>query len=111
MGVETQTPAPPSRAGSKTTLAAWARSFLLAGLLSLLTNAVACAAFYAVAAPKLISLLIEPISLLLLPASVFMMSIEHGHDVVGDQILWASLAFYWVFFLGLLRLLARRRHT
>lgn len=59
-------------------------------------------------APKWLSLIFEPISLLLLPGLVAGVVHTSPHDLEASVVLWAALLFYFVLFFCLLEWRARR---
>jgi hypothetical protein len=70
-------------------------------LSALLTGAlmyVACDAMYFTTAPKLISLLVEPFSLLLMPGLVVAIAFAGAHDFTPISVVCIAAAFYFGFF-------------
>jgi hypothetical protein len=61
-------------------------------------------------APKAISLLFEPISLLLMPGLLVSMLTSGPHDYSPHFVAYVSFVFYAVFFYGVLHWLSRRRN-
>jgi len=83
-----------------------ARAILCAGLLV----GTAIAANFLTTAPKSISLILEPISLLLMPGLVVSILTAGPHDYSPLTVAGVSLLFYAIFFYAALHWLARRRN-
>ena len=70
----------------------------------------AMAANYLTTASKSISLLFEPVSLLLMPGLIVSILTAGPHDYSPHNVTIVSLAFYFVFFYAVLHWLSRRRN-
>ena len=91
------------------TARALARHLLSAALLTAILLALASAALDLTTAPALVSLLVEPFSLLLMPGMLISIAIAGRHDEVSARaVLIASACFYFVAFS---LLLAHRSRT
>ena len=90
-----------------------ARRVLLSALLTTALLACACAALFVTAAPAALSLLIEPVSLLLTPGLLLALAIAGHHDFAATHVIVGSAVFYFAFFYAVLALRARRgnRHS
>ncbi len=71
--------------------------------------AIAAAANFLTSAPKAISLLFEPISLLLMPGLLAAFAIAGPHDYSPTTVVVVSTVFYTAFFYFALSWLSRRR--
>jgi len=90
------------------TLRRTAFSLLLAAALV----AVSSAAIYVTSAPRLISLLVEPFSLLLFPGLFIAMAAAAPRDFTSQSVvLWSMLIYTPLFFLALRALGRSQRHT
>ena len=58
--------------------------------------ALSAAALYAANAPELLSSLIQPVSLLLLPGFAVAMAVSGNHDFSPQVAVLAAFGFYWV---------------
>lgn len=76
---------------------AWSR-VLLSAVLSAVVVAVATEAMFVTTAPKLVSLLVEPFSLLLMPGLVAAILIAGPHDFSPGSVVFISAVFYFGFF-------------
>ena len=95
---------------------------LLAAILSAGVTAAASGAVFVTTAPALVSLLVEPVSLLLIPGLLVAMILanatkpfhhaggkEPTHDFTPQAVVAGALLFYFAFFLVALASYARRR--
>jgi len=69
----------------------------------------AVAAVYATTMPASISLVVEPLSLLLLPGLVFSILAAGAHDFAPETVIYASFVWYLVFFYLIFTWRYRRR--
>ena len=69
-----------------------------AALLSAVLVAVATAGMYVTTAPRLISLLLEPFSLLLMPGLVVAVMLAGPHDFSPGSVVFIAVVFYCGFF-------------
>ena len=86
--------------------AAW-RRVLLSAAISAVLMYVATEAMYVTTAPKLISLVVEPLSLLLMPGLVGAIVVAGAHDFTPGSVLFLSAIFYFAFFYGALTWLSK----
>lgn len=88
---------------------AW-RLLLAAGLTSLLL-ALAYAGLFVTTAPAIVSLLIQPFSLLLMPGFIAASLAAGRHDFSPQMIILTSVPFYFVFFYAILGRRLTRAHN
>ena len=86
--------------------APWQRVLLSAAITALLIY-VATEAMYVTTAPKLVSLIVEPFSLLLMPGLVVAILLAGAHDFTPGSVLFLSAIFYFAFFYGALTWLSK----
>jgi hypothetical protein len=88
----------------------WLRALMAAGA-TVAVVGVASAGLLFSTARESVSLVFEPLSLMLMPGMLFGMYQAGPHDLEPKVILWASFGFYFAFFFALLewRAWSRRR--
>jgi hypothetical protein len=77
--------------------AAWRRVLLSAAITALLLY-LATEAMFVSTAPKLVSLVVEPFSLLLMPGLVVAIVLAGPHDFTPGSVLFIAAMFYFAFF-------------
>ena len=77
--------------------AAWRRVLLSAAITALLLY-LATEAMFVSTAPKLVSLVVEPFSLLLMPGLVVAIILAGPHDFTPGSVLFIAAMFYFAFF-------------
>ena len=88
---------------------AFALRVLIAATAAALVVGMASAGLLFSTAPERISLILEPMSLMLMPGLLFGIYEAGPHDLNPKVILWASGVFYFLFFLVVLEWWARHR--
>lgn len=86
--------------------AAWRRVLLSAAITALLLY-VATEAMFVTTAPKLVSLVLEPFSLLLMPGLAVSILLAGAHDFTPGSVLFLSAIFYFAFFYWVLTWLSK----
>ena len=76
---------------------AW-RRVLVSSVITAAAVSIATAAMFVTTAPKLVSLLVEPFSLLLMPGLVVAIIIAGPHDFSPGSVVFISAVFYFAFF-------------
>ena len=74
------------------------RRLLLSALLTGVLLAVSTAGMCVTSAPRLVSLLVEPFSLLLMPGLVVAIVVAGAHDFSPVSVVWIAAGFYFGFF-------------
>ena len=62
-------------------------------------------------APKILSLIVEPFSLLLMPGLLIALAVAGQHDFSSTVVLTASACFYFMFFFVAITRCTRAQHT
>ena len=94
---------------SKSRLRTSALHLLLSACLTAATMAVAYAALFVTTTPALVSLVVEPFSLLLLPGLLVSFAIGSHHDPSAGAVLLGAASFYLLLFYAVLA--RRERHA
>ena len=79
-------------------LAAARRRVLLSAAITAVLLYVATQAMFVTTAPKIISLIVEPFSLLLMPGLVVAILLAGAHDFTPGSVLFVAAIFYFAFF-------------
>ena len=79
-------------------LAAVLRRLAISAVLTAVLLVVSCAAMYVTFAPRIVSLLIEPFSLLLMPGLVVAIVMAGAHDFTPISVVCVAAIFYFCFF-------------
>ena len=77
--------------------APWRRVLLSAAITALLLL-VATEAMFVTTAPRLVSLLVEPFSLLLMPGLIVAIALAGAHDFTPGSVVFIAAVFYFAFF-------------
>jgi len=88
-------------------VSATVRRLASAALLAALLVSVATVAMYVTSAPKIVSLLVEPFSLLLMPGLVVAVTLSGPHDFSPGSVVFIAAIFYFGFFYWALPGIAR----
>ena len=79
-------------------IASIVRRVIWSAILTAALVTVASCAMYVTAAPKFVSLVAEPFSLLLMPGLVAAVILSGPHDFIPTDVVYLAAIFYFVFF-------------
>jgi hypothetical protein len=86
------------------------RRLAISALLTAVLIAVATEGMFVTSAPRLVSLLVEPFSLLLMPGLVVAVILAGPHDFSPISVVWIAAVFYLGFFFWALTYWHKTRH-
>lgn len=81
----------------------------LAAVVAMATVAMASAGMFLTTAPETVSLLFEPLSLLLMPGLLVSLLVVNAHDYSPPVVVETAFVFYFLFFLAALWVWSRKR--